>query len=50
MRTITLPWETWRAVIAVLRAKALPSMLDHAGRLEQQREQHGRVKPRCASA
>ena len=24
MNTITLPWETWRAVIAVLREKAVP--------------------------
>ena len=35
MRTIDLPWETWRAVIAVLREKALPCMLEHADRLEQ---------------
>jgi hypothetical protein len=40
MRTITLSWETWRAVIATLREKALPYMLDHADRLEQQLEQH----------
>ena len=26
MRMITLPWETWRAVIAALRAKGLPYM------------------------
>jgi hypothetical protein len=41
MRTIELLWETWRAVIAVLREKALPSMLEHADYLEQQLEQHG---------
>jgi hypothetical protein len=41
MRTITLPWEDWRAVIAVLREKALPSMLEQADRLEQQLEEHG---------
>jgi hypothetical protein len=35
MRTIELPWETWRAVIATLREKALPYMLEHADRLEQ---------------
>ena len=35
MRTITLPWESWRAVIDVLRAKALPCMLVHPGYLEQ---------------
>ncbi len=40
MRTITLPWETWRAVIAVLREKALPYMREHADQLEQQLEQH----------
>jgi hypothetical protein len=34
MRTITLPWETWRPVIDVLREKALPSMLEHADYLE----------------
>ncbi len=41
MRTIELPWETWRAVIAVLREKALPYMLDHADHIERQLEQHG---------
>ncbi len=41
MRTITPPWETWRTIIAVLRAKGLPSMRDQADRLEQQRERHG---------
>jgi hypothetical protein len=40
MKTITLPWETWRAIIAVLREKALPYMLEHADALEQQLEQH----------
>jgi hypothetical protein len=30
MRTITLSWEDWRAVIAVLGEKALPYMLEHA--------------------
>lgn len=42
MTTITLPWETWRAVIAVLRAKGLPSMLEHANFIEQQLERHAR--------
>ena len=41
MQTITLPWETWQAVIAVLREKGLPSMLDHADYLERRLEQHG---------
>jgi hypothetical protein len=45
MRTIELPWETWRAVIAVLREKALPYMLEHADQLEQQLEQHGPGEP-----
>lgn len=40
MRTITLPWEDWRAIIAALRAKGLPYMLEHADRLEQQLDQH----------
>lgn len=40
LRTITLPWETWRSIIAVLlRAKGLPHMLDRADALEQQLEQ-----------
>jgi hypothetical protein len=41
MRTITLPWETWRTVIAVLREKGLPSMLEHATVIEAQLERHG---------
>jgi hypothetical protein len=41
MNTITLSWETWRGVIAVLREKGLPYILDHTVRLEQQLEQHG---------
>jgi hypothetical protein len=35
MSTITLPWKTWRAVIATLRETGLPYMLDHSGHLEQ---------------
>jgi hypothetical protein len=45
MRTITLPWETWRAVIAILRQKALPYMLEHADYLEQQLERHAPDEP-----
>ena len=41
MNTITLPWETWRAVIAALRTKGLPSMLEHANVIEEQLERHG---------
>jgi hypothetical protein len=40
MRTIALPWETWRAIIDVLRKQGRPSMLDHADQLEQQLDQH----------
>jgi hypothetical protein len=38
MNTIMLPWDTWRAVIAALRAKGLPSMLEHANAIEEQLE------------
>jgi hypothetical protein len=41
MNTITLPWETWRAVIAALRAKGVPYMLEHANLIEEQLERHG---------
>ena len=44
MKTIELPWETWRAIIAALRGKALPSMLEHTDRLEQQLEEHPPVQ------
>ncbi len=40
MRTIELPFETWRAVIDTLRAKTLPYMLEHADRLERQLDQY----------
>jgi hypothetical protein len=45
MRTIPLPWETWRAIIATLREQALPYMLEHADQLEQQLERHGPDEP-----
>ena len=41
MNAIELPWETWWAVIAVLREKALPYMLEHASVIEEQLERHG---------
>jgi hypothetical protein len=41
MRRVALTWEDWRAVIAVLRAKALPYMLEQADYIERQLEQHG---------
>ena len=40
MRRVELPWEDWRAVIAVLCEKALPSMLEHADHIERLLEQH----------
>ena len=45
MRTITLSWADWRAVIALLREKALPFMIEHADSLEQQLERHGPDEP-----
>jgi hypothetical protein len=42
---ITLPWETWRAVIAILREKALPYMLEHANVIEELLEQHAPDAP-----
>jgi hypothetical protein len=45
MRTIELPWEDWRAVIAVLREKAVPYMLEHANVIEEQLERHGPGEP-----
>jgi len=35
MRTIALPWETWRAIIVALCTRGLPYMLDHANSLER---------------
>ena len=40
MNPITLSWEAWRTVIAVLRAKALPSMREHADHVERLLERH----------
>jgi hypothetical protein len=41
MNAIELSWDDWRAVIDVLRVKALPSMLKHADHMERLLEQHG---------
>ena len=41
MRRVVLSWEDWRAIIAVLREKALPYMLEHANHIERLLEQHG---------
>ena len=40
MRTVALSWETWRAIIDMLRTKGLPYMVEHADSLERQLEQH----------
>jgi hypothetical protein len=40
MRTIALPWETWRVIIAVLRETGVSYKREHADALEQQLEQH----------
>jgi hypothetical protein len=40
MRTITLSWETWRAVIDALRAKGLPYMREHPDHLERLLDQY----------
>jgi hypothetical protein len=40
MRLIELVWEDWRASIAVVRAKELTHMLEHADRLERQLDQY----------
>lgn len=40
-RSGALTWKDWRAVIAVLRAKVLPSMLEQADHIERLLERHG---------
>ena len=35
MNAITLSWEDWRAVIAVMRAHGLPYEFEHADHVEQ---------------
>ncbi len=45
MQTIELSWGDWRAVIAVLREKAVPYMLEHANVIEEQLERHGPDEP-----
>ena len=42
---ITLSWEDWRAGIAVLRAKVLASMREHADVIERLPERHGPNEP-----
>jgi hypothetical protein len=41
MNAITLSWEDWRAVIAVLRATGLLYQTEHADHIERRLEQHG---------
>jgi hypothetical protein len=41
VNTITLAWEDWRAVIAVLRTTGLPYKMEHADHIERLLEQHG---------
>jgi hypothetical protein len=45
MRRIALSWDDGRAIIAVLREKALPSMLEHTDHVERQLEQHAPEEP-----
>jgi hypothetical protein len=45
LRTIELPWESRRAVIAVLREQAVPSMLEHADAIEPQLARHDPGEP-----
>ena len=40
MPTIELPWANSRAIIDVLSEKAIPCMVEHAGRLEEHVEQY----------
>jgi hypothetical protein len=40
VRKIERPCEDWRAVIAVLRAKALPYKREHANVIEERLEEH----------
>ena len=39
MSVVELSWEDWRGISDALRAKGLPSMLEHADRLEQHLDQ-----------
>lgn len=45
MTPITLAWEDWRAVIAVLRAKQLPYMREHADDIARLLERHAPDEP-----
>jgi hypothetical protein len=45
MNRITLSWEDWRAVIAVLREHGLPYELEHADHIERLLDRHGPDEP-----
>ena len=45
MNAITLPWETWRAVIDVLRASELSYEVEHADLIERQLDHHAPDEP-----
>jgi hypothetical protein len=45
MLSIALSWEDWRRVIAVLRGKGRPYMLDHANVIEERLEMHAPNEP-----
>ena len=40
MNPITLSWEDWRAVVAVLREHGLPYELEHADHIERLLQRH----------
>ena len=45
MRTITLPWETWRAVIAMLCGTELSYARDHANVIKRKLDQGAADQP-----
>jgi hypothetical protein len=45
MNSITLAWEHWRAVIAMMRAHGLSYELEHADHVERLLEQHAPAEP-----
>jgi hypothetical protein len=45
MQAIELSWETWRAVIAILRENPFPFRLEHADHVARLLEQHGPDEP-----
>lgn len=45
MNPITLSWEDWRAVIAMMREHGLPYELEHADHIERLLEQRAPDEP-----